>query len=244
MHHEHPELIRDQYWDEVFPTELPYTAATEVLREEHPEPSTAGIQPTAAEQEFQHSNAQINRDGPDQYGQSKYVDDDAISGIHFVAGKVSRSNSRVSNRDGPSMVVGSTASNIGGSLTRINSVTNVLKRLFSKEDKTDGGSGNVKTPGKIPNSSSSASLKYTAGPGGSMRIGVIEEVDEQMTITSVKIDKPPPHVADIFPIHHGHGHHHQGPPLASAPMNVPGGGNPMMRNGDIITMSSSAPVSS
>lgn len=28
MHHEHPELIRDQYWDEVFPSELPYTIAT------------------------------------------------------------------------------------------------------------------------------------------------------------------------------------------------------------------------
>lgn len=25
MHHEHPELIKDQYWDEIFPTELPYT---------------------------------------------------------------------------------------------------------------------------------------------------------------------------------------------------------------------------
>lgn len=43
MHHEHPELIRDQYWDEVFPSELPYTIATENNREEHPEPSTARV---------------------------------------------------------------------------------------------------------------------------------------------------------------------------------------------------------
>lgn len=41
MHHEHPELIRDQYWDEVFPAELPYTIASQ--REGHPEPSTAAI---------------------------------------------------------------------------------------------------------------------------------------------------------------------------------------------------------
>ncbi|XP_046390920.1 bestrophin-2-like isoform X2 [Ischnura elegans] len=27
MHEEHPELIKDQYWDEIFPTELPYTMA-------------------------------------------------------------------------------------------------------------------------------------------------------------------------------------------------------------------------
>lgn len=43
MHHEHPELVRDQYWDEVFPQELPYTLASEPFREEHPQPSTANI---------------------------------------------------------------------------------------------------------------------------------------------------------------------------------------------------------
>lgn len=43
MHHEHPELVRDQYWDEVFPSELPYTLASEPFREEHPLPSTANI---------------------------------------------------------------------------------------------------------------------------------------------------------------------------------------------------------
>lgn len=43
MHHEHPQLVRDQYWDEVFPQELPYTLASEPFREKHPEPSTANI---------------------------------------------------------------------------------------------------------------------------------------------------------------------------------------------------------
>lgn len=49
MHHEHPELIRDQYWDEVFPAELPYTVASQ--REGPPEPSTAtiNVKPTDAE---------------------------------------------------------------------------------------------------------------------------------------------------------------------------------------------------
>ncbi|CAH1389689.1 unnamed protein product [Nezara viridula] len=28
MHQEHPELIKDQYWDQIFPAELPYTEAT------------------------------------------------------------------------------------------------------------------------------------------------------------------------------------------------------------------------
>lgn len=43
MHHEHPELVKDQYWDEIFPQELPYTAASEPFREFHPLPSTANI---------------------------------------------------------------------------------------------------------------------------------------------------------------------------------------------------------
>lgn len=55
------------------------------------------------------------------------------------------------------MSLGSTPSNIGGSLTRIGSVTSVLKRMFSKEDRPDGTS--VKTPGHLPSSSSAASLQ-------------------------------------------------------------------------------------
>lgn len=52
MHHEHPELIRDQYWDEVFPTELPYTVAAEPFREKAPQPSTANIAVTNTEAEY------------------------------------------------------------------------------------------------------------------------------------------------------------------------------------------------
>lgn len=52
MHHEHPELIKDQYWDEVFPTELPYTVASEPFRERAPQPSTANIAVSAAEGEL------------------------------------------------------------------------------------------------------------------------------------------------------------------------------------------------
>ncbi|XP_061395812.1 bestrophin-4-like [Musca vetustissima] len=39
MHHEHPELVKDQYWDEVYPNELPYES--ESKREQHPQHSTA-----------------------------------------------------------------------------------------------------------------------------------------------------------------------------------------------------------
>jgi len=91
MHHEHPELIRDQYWDEIFPAELPYTAAAQPYREEPPEPSTAGIQLSAAQQELQPSSVKIDEMMPtdDQKFRSD-IADDAASGIHFIAGKLSR----------------------------------------------------------------------------------------------------------------------------------------------------------
>jgi hypothetical protein len=52
MHHEHPELIKDQYWDEVFPSEWPDTVAAEQFREEHPQPSTANIEVPKAAAEY------------------------------------------------------------------------------------------------------------------------------------------------------------------------------------------------
>jgi len=91
MHHEHPELIRDQYWDEIFPMELPYTAAAQPYREEPPQPSTAGIQLSAAQQELQPSSIKIEDMVPDYQKFRSEDADDATSGIHFtVGGKISR----------------------------------------------------------------------------------------------------------------------------------------------------------
>lgn len=39
MHEEHPELLKDQYWDEVVPKELPYTVASEHYRRTEPKGS-------------------------------------------------------------------------------------------------------------------------------------------------------------------------------------------------------------
>lgn len=159
-----------------------------------------------------------------------------------------RSASRVSNRD-RTISGGSTPSSLGGSLSRINSVTSVLKRIFSREDRPDGGNtSGTKVSGRIPSSCSAASLqirqpgKYTikesrvnammkyiynlhnwhvthrnviAGASGSMRIGVIEEVDEQLTLTSLRhMNEKKPHVQSIFAP--------QGAPPPSNPVDIPG----------------------
>ncbi|CAH0385605.1 unnamed protein product [Bemisia tabaci] len=39
MHEEHPELLKDQYWDEVVPKDLPYTVASEHYRRSEPKAS-------------------------------------------------------------------------------------------------------------------------------------------------------------------------------------------------------------
>lgn len=39
MHDEHPELLKDQYWEEVVPKDLPYTVASECYRREEPKGS-------------------------------------------------------------------------------------------------------------------------------------------------------------------------------------------------------------
>lgn len=36
MHEEHPELLRDQYWEDVVPRDLPYTLAAEQYRRGEP----------------------------------------------------------------------------------------------------------------------------------------------------------------------------------------------------------------
>ncbi|KAK4309385.1 hypothetical protein Pmani_018963 [Petrolisthes manimaculis] len=52
MHNEHPELIQDIYWEEVFPQELPYTIAAEQFRRDPPQGSTANLEVPEQEQEF------------------------------------------------------------------------------------------------------------------------------------------------------------------------------------------------
>ncbi|XP_008188143.1 bestrophin-4 [Acyrthosiphon pisum] len=216
MHHEHPELIRDQYWDQVFPTELPYTVAAGE-RERHPEPSTANIAVSDADAEYS-----LPPKGCDD-GQT-IDDDDANSGIHFVAtaGSYKRSNSLLRGRP-----ISSHSSNdhhhhlnnqsVASSLNRVGSVTSILKNLFKRTGGTStqlGGDGllsRVSSSNRLPGSSwqsqeslQSSSSKLLQQQFGSVRIAdqVIEELDEQMTITAggrLERRSEKPNVRTVFP---------------------------------------------
>ncbi|XP_055854090.1 bestrophin-2 isoform X2 [Episyrphus balteatus] len=210
MHHEHPELIKDQYWDEIFPNELPYSQATEKFREEHPEPSTAKIEVSkAAAMPTNLSSVKIDemvgKTGQMQAVNYKFPEtdtveevDDAASGIHFTAG-----NGKARQGSSPSLV------SLSGTISRVNTVASALKRFLNRDETRPGSStptseqGNYRFPGSV----SSTSLVPQGGvvpkvpPSGSMRITdqVIEEVDEQMTITSNRgAESARPNVKDIF----------------------------------------------
>lgn len=43
MHEEHPELLKDHYWEDVVPTDLPYNIASEQFRRTEPQGSTASM---------------------------------------------------------------------------------------------------------------------------------------------------------------------------------------------------------
>lgn len=94
---------------------------------------------------------------------------------------------------------------VAGTMSRVATVTSLLKRFLSKEDsQSRPGSANTTNAEKgLGTSSSSASIAGKTLPAqiGSMKITdqVIEEVDEQLTITSMRNhDEPRPTAQSIF----------------------------------------------
>lgn len=117
-------------------------------------------------------------------------------------------------------------------MSRVNTVASALKRFLSRD--SDGRPGSI-TPNdenpkyRFPGSASSNSLAPGANkPVGSMRITdqVIEEVDEQTTITSQRGNDHRPNVRDIFGAHSGSSasinrHQQQQQTNQSDPLDIP-----------------------
>lgn len=129
MHHDHPQLVKDQYWDEVFPQELPYTLAAEPFRDVEPQSSTANINVKPQAQGIVANPSSVKIDGLQSQA-------DINSGITFTA---KPSSSNLAKKDSQASIATPV-----GSIVRNNSVTNVLKRLFSKEEKS-GDKGEQET---------------------------------------------------------------------------------------------------
>ncbi|XP_045479849.1 bestrophin-2 isoform X2 [Harmonia axyridis] len=171
MHHEHPQLLKDQYWDQMAPVELPYTANT--IRETHPLPSTANIATKVDTIDLTPSSIKID----------DFQSNDMNSGpITFTATGNRNFSSSMRSRGGSF-----STSVPDGSMTRVNSVSSMLKRFFSRDESK---------PDNRPDSrmgSTQELINLTQKPKPKLAPDVIEEVDEQLTITSqrsVKESRP------------------------------------------------------
>lgn len=76
MHEEHPELLRDQYWDEIVPKELPYTVGSEHYRKHEPKGSAENYK--VKQNDAVYANISTAKGGEDVYAdyvsnQSKYT---------------------------------------------------------------------------------------------------------------------------------------------------------------------------
>ncbi|KAL1489688.1 hypothetical protein ABEB36_013629 [Hypothenemus hampei] len=202
MHHDHPELVRDQYWDEVFPQELPYTAAAaaaESMRNTHPLPSTANISVKPEDQEL------IN---PSSVKIDSYMDNMQSGPITFSANRPPSLKSRKNSSN--SLAIGSS---VPDSMPRVASVTNMLKRIFTREDSRNESPGDSFIESNEMNTliSNDDKPRKLANSVKKLTDDVIEEVDEQTTITSqMSQHQSRPTVMQVF-----------GPPLHSQPVDIP-----------------------
>ncbi|XP_063908747.1 bestrophin-4-like [Zophobas morio] len=209
MHHDHPELVRDQYWDEVLPQQLPTTGIT--TRENQPLPSTANIQV--------HPKVESDLIGPSSLSKAEELNlmNDMQSGPIMFSAKPGRGSSQTS--------MGNSVPD-SRPMSRTGSVASMFKRLLSREEKPKAEDSQELTQVNVKNPGSAKKLTTE----------VIEEVDEQTTITSQRSAKESrPTVLGLF-----------GAPPPSEPISVPnssGNSHSFSRSVyDPFPLSTSAPV--
>lgn len=140
MHAEHPELIRDQYWDDVLPDELPHTVASQPLGHHSPYMgSTAHIAIPAQQTEIFNGSATPQLHKLDEVSEaSTSLDDDDIpsdggeSGITIKQKAPKRRLKRQTS-------VQSEATN-SYRVSRKPSIISVIQRVFNKEGPNGMGS--------------------------------------------------------------------------------------------------------
>lgn len=180
MHHEHPDLVKDQYWDEL-PQELPYTAAAEAFRDTHPLPSTANIAVRPQDQEIIGPTA-LKIDEMQNYADGGPITFSAHP--RNVSGVRSRGSQSSLGTSVPGKICDDvkTACLIefiffADSMSRVNSVTNMLKRFFSREDsRTDTAKADNRSETNELNNLIPGSESFGKGSVKKLTDQVIEEV--------------------------------------------------------------------
>ncbi|XP_067012462.2 bestrophin homolog 24 [Anabrus simplex] len=168
MHQEHPEMVKDQYWDEVIPQELPYTAASKQYHT-GPPPCSADYIDVDREAEFMPMESAAD-DIPDERD-----DLDMDMDMDEIKADGSRRETHpmriLKSKKGSSSNSINTCSLSGVRTGRKNSVLNMLTNLFRRENSSPRDLGS--------NMGSSASLRSRRGPRCSSRLSSMSQSQAQ-----------------------------------------------------------------
>ena len=168
MHAEHPELVKDQFWDEGVPDELPYTLAAEEFRQADPwQGSTAEVEVSEEQSEFVYLE-RIDEEEVDDDQHNTDSDDDNLKEVKVIDenGKLTKP---VSINNGKlKSVRESLASNLVNLSSRRNessvSVMGMIRRVFTG---TDSHNSRLNLAG----AGSVLSVNSRAGSGAHLRTG-------------------------------------------------------------------------
>ena len=151
MHAEHPELVKDQFWDEGVPDELPYTLAAEEFRQADPwQGSTAEVEVPEEQSEFVYME-KIDEESEDGGEIQSDSDDDNLKEVKIgdmncgLTKPVTIGNGKLKS------VRESLASNLGNLSNRRNessaSMMGMIKRVFTGTTQGSGSRLNLAGPG-------------------------------------------------------------------------------------------------
>ncbi|CAL8116070.1 unnamed protein product [Orchesella dallaii] len=204
MHNNHPELLKDQYWDEVFPTELPHTVASEMYRDEPPLPSTANIHVSKDDGEIISPPSVKSIFHMSESGEPGRRVSVAASKRGSIVGRRERTASVRSTASQSTL-----AESISGRLSHAGSVTSVFRRMFSRDRGEKTSELNSPVEGPMAWAGSAINVQRNVAED------VIPELDENMTtIISMRGERKPPTVHDIFGT----------TPTSTAPVDIPSQG--------------------
>lgn len=152
MHAEHPELVKDQFWDEGVPDELPYTLAAEEFRQADPwQGSTAEVEVPEEQSEFVYLE-KIDEESDDGGEIHSDSDDDNLKEVKIgdINGGLTTKPVTIANGKLKS-VRASVASNLGNLSNRRNesstSMMGMIRRVFTGTTQGSGSRLNLAGPG-------------------------------------------------------------------------------------------------
>lgn len=175
MHQEHPEMVKDQYWDEVFPAELPYTVASKQYQSGPPLGSADNVEVSLEQAEFM-PLLTVPEETQDDMDDLNDIDLDVESGDKGARRETHPMKIITRQKTSSSGSI-NTISYSGSRGIRKSSVLNMLTRMFRREEsKGDLAESNM---------GSSISLPSRRGIRSSSRMSSMSQAQSRTSIPRI-----------------------------------------------------------